>query len=71
MPLSQTGRPIFDISKEQIQYLRSMSYTWVQISEILGVSHMTIYRRRQEYGMVENPGGNITDNELREVLQQN
>ena len=67
---SQLGRPRFDISREQLQYLRSMSFTWVQISEILGVSHMTIYRRRQEYGMMENPSGNITDSELREVLQQ-
>ena len=31
---------------------------------------MTIYRRRQEYRMMENPSGNITDDELREVLQQ-
>ena len=44
--MSQPGRPRFDISKEQLQYLRSMSFSWVQISEILGVSHMTIYRRR-------------------------
>ena len=31
---------------------------------------MTIYRRRQEYRMMENPSGNITDDELREVLRQ-
>ena len=49
---SRPGRPSFDISREQLQYLRSMSFTWVQISAILGVSHMTIYRRRQEYGMM-------------------
>ena len=67
---SQLGRPRFDISREQLQYLRSMSFTWVQISEILGVSHLTIYRRRQEYGMMENPSDNITDSELCEVLQQ-
>ena len=66
---SRPGRPSFDISREQLQYLRSMSFTWVQISAILGVSHMTIYRRRQEYGMMENPSGNITDSELYEVLQ--
>ena len=67
---SQLGRPRFNISSEQLQYLRSMSFIWVQISDILGVSHMTIYRRRQEYGMMENPSGNITDGELSEVLQQ-
>ena len=69
-PSARPGRPRFNISREQLQYLHSMSFTWVQISEILGVSHMTIYRRRQEYGMMENPSGNITDSELREILQQ-
>ena len=67
---SRPGRPRFDISREQLQYLRSMSFTWVQISEILGVSYMTIYRLRREYGMMENPGRNITDRELHEVLRQ-
>ena len=66
---SQPGRPRFDISREQLQYLRSMSFTWVQISEILGVSYMTVYRRRREYGMMENPDGNITDSELHEILR--
>ena len=67
---SRPGRPRFDISREQLQYLRSMSFTWIEISEILGVSYMTIYRRRQEYRMMENPGANITNSELHEVLRQ-
>ena len=68
--LSQPGRPRFDISREQLQYLHSMSFTWVQISELFGVSRKTIYRRRQEYGMGNDPSQNITDNELREILQE-
>ena len=28
---------------------------------------MTIYRRRQEYGMMENPSGNLTNSELHEA----
>ena len=31
---------------------------------------MTVYRRRQEYGMTGSDGGHITDSELREVLHQ-
>ena len=62
-------QPRFDISREQLQYLHSMSFTWVQISELLGVSRMTIYRRRQDYGMGNDPSEDIT-NELREVLQE-
>ena len=51
-------------------YLRSMSFTWSQIANIHDVSYMTIYRRRQEFGMEEVPGGNVTDSELCEFLQQ-
>ena len=39
---SRRGRPKFDITREQLEYLSSMSFTWVQIARILGVSHMTI-----------------------------
>ena len=31
---------------------------------------MTVYCRRQEYGMVEPSGGNVSDNELHIVLRQ-
>lgn len=64
------GRPRFNITLEQLQYLRSMSFTWLQIAEIVGVSYMTIYRRKWEYGIVEVPGGNTSDIELHEVLRQ-
>ena len=30
-------RPLFNITTAQLQYLRSMSFMWVQIAEILGV----------------------------------
>jgi hypothetical protein len=64
------GRPKFMITREQMYYLRSMSFSWVQIANLLGVSYTTIYRRRQEYGMTGSDGGHITDGELREVLHQ-
>ena len=73
VPISQPagrGRPKFEINKEQIQYLRSMSFSWVQISKLLGVSYMTLYRRRQEYGLSSCAGTRITDADLRTVLQQ-
>ena len=67
---TQPGRPRFDISQNQLHYLHSMSFTWVQIAAILGVSYMTVYRRRQEYGMVDDPTGNVTDSELCQILHQ-
>ena len=38
------GRPRFDISKEQLEYLSSLSFKWNEIAVLLGVSRMTIYR---------------------------
>ena len=64
------GRPKFDISKEQLEYLRSMNFSWVQIAELLGVSVMTIYRQRQEFGMLGVTGGTVSDGELRTLLHQ-
>ena len=69
-PISGPGRPSFDISRERLQYLRSMNFTWSQIADTLGVSYMTIYRRRRDFGIMEDPGGNVSDSELCELLQQ-
>lgn len=62
------GRPRFAIPREQILHLASMSFTWTQIAEILGVSRNTIYRRRLEYGLRDTRVENITDAALRSVL---
>lgn len=52
---SSRGRPRFDITREQLVYLASMSFTWMGIANLLGVSRMTIYRRRVEYSLTEDP----------------
>ena len=67
---SSPGRPRFDITRAQIQYLRSMSFSWVQISRLLGVSYSTVYRRRIEYGIPNTSGMSITDHDLHECLRQ-
>ena len=36
------GRPRFDISEDQLEYLSSMSFSWTQIASMLGVSRMTV-----------------------------
>lgn len=48
------GRPSFDITKHQLEYLSSLSFTWTQIAQLLGVSRMTVYQRRAEYGMLND-----------------
>ena len=62
------GRPKFDIKKEQLEFLTSMSFTWTQISRMLGVSHMTIYRRRVEFQMFESGSTTLSDDELKLLL---
>ena len=38
------GRPRFDVTREQLEYLASLSFTWSEIAVILGVSRTTIFR---------------------------
>ena len=64
------GRPRFVISAEQLEYLRSHTFTWGEIANLLGVSRMTIYRRRVEYDMVEDPRHIPTDSELEHLVVQ-
>ena len=40
----QRGRPKFDVDKEQIEYLLSLSFNWMEIAALLGISRMTLYR---------------------------
>ncbi len=67
----QMGRPRFVVSKDQLEYLRSLSFTaWPEIATLLGVSRTTVYRRRQEYGMPTNdPSSVLRDQELEILLR--
>lgn len=67
---SQPGRPSFSIQKEQLEFLRSLSFTWVCISRMLMVSRMTIYRRRVQYGMIgDDASRTISDSDLQQLVQ--
>ena len=66
---NRRGRPRFVISQEQLLYLRSLSFTWIEIATLLGVSQMTLYRRREEYGMVEDPRLVPSDAELAQLVR--
>ena len=41
---NRVGRPRFQISRDQLLYLISLSFKWTEISALLGVSRMTVYR---------------------------
>ena len=63
------GRPSFFVSEQQILYLRSLSFTWIEIASLLGISRMTLYRRRQEFGLMEDPRTVPSDVELSQLVQ--
>ena len=64
----QRGRPKFDVTSEQLDYLVSLSFSWSTIANILGISRMTLYRRRIEHGMRQR-GRSIGNDELRTLLR--
>ena len=38
------GRPFFSVSKEQLEYLSSLNFTWSDIAALFGIPHSTLYR---------------------------
>ena len=64
------GRPRFDISESQLVYLSSLSFSWTQIASLLGVSRMTIFRRRIEFNMVEVGIPVHSDHDLKVLIRQ-
>jgi len=72
MPLVSTrlGRPRFDISQEQLIYLYSLSFSWSQIAAMLGMSRMTLYWRRAEFGMLGSPCRVIGDEQLHSMVRE-
>ena len=66
-PLEQTaqrGRPRFRITRDQLDYLRSLSFSWTEIASLLGISRMTIYRHRVECGLLHEQRDVLSDAEL-------
>ena len=64
------GLPRFDISRDQLEYLASLSFSWGEIASLLGVSRMTIYRRRQELNILQQRVSTLTDAELRILIRE-
>lgn len=42
--LERVGRPRFDVRKEELEYLMSLSFSWNEIAALIGVSRSTLYR---------------------------
>ena len=65
--LSNIGRPRHAVDKEQLKALRSLKFTWQEISKIVGLSVKTLQRRAKEYGITSF--STITDDELDEIVR--
>ena len=68
---SGPGRPQVDISKEQLEFLRSMHFTWNSIAKLLGVSISTVTRKREQFQMSENSSqwSQMSMEELEDVVK--
>lgn len=69
-PGSAAGRPRFHITQEQLLYLRSLSFSWSDISRLLGISRMSLYSRRAEFGMLSEPSQSTSDHNLVQVVEE-
>ena len=66
------GRPALNIIKEQIEYLRSIHFSWEKIAQLLHVSVSTLQRRRRALGISDNfeHYSDISDDELEEMHKE-
>jgi hypothetical protein len=69
VPRSMPGRPKFEISRDQLQYLIEHNFTAVQISNMPGISLRIIRRRMHEQGLnTSQPFFELADEELDRVV---
>ena len=63
------GRRRYDISKDRLEHLRSLYFSWQKIADMLQVSVSTIQRRRREFGLSDEfeRYSDITDDELDQI----
>ena len=66
------GRPALNITKEQIEYLRSIHFSWEKIAQLLHISVSTLQRRRRALGISDNfeQYSAISDDEIDEIYKE-
>lgn len=63
------GRPMFDISHEQLQQLVNIHFSLPEIAQLLGVSSWTVSRRLSSFGMaIRQRYSHISDGDLDTII---
>jgi len=62
------GRPEKFVEREQLEYLRSLRFTWSETASLLGVSSKTLQRKAKEWNI--STYSSISDDCLDEMVQQ-
>ena len=65
----EPGRPSVEVDIDEIEYLRSLRFSWTKIAGILEISRSTLYRRLESKGIHQDLSfSSITDAELDEKI---
>ena len=66
------GRPALNITKEQIEYLRSIHFSCEKIAQLLHISVSTLQRRRRVLGISDNfeQYSDVSDDELDQIYKE-
>lgn len=62
------GRPKAAVDRDKLEFLRSLHFTWRDISAILGVSVKTLQRRAKEWNITTY--STLIDSELDEIVRE-
>ena len=63
------GRPSLVVNIEQVELLRSVGYSWSEVSNLLSVSRTTLWRRFHDLNIPTSRYSDISDQELDNIVQ--
>ena len=67
---SHVGRPCISVDMYEVEFLRSLGFTWTTIAEMLGVSRSTLYRRLEESNLSLQGYSNISNSQLDSLVNE-
>ena len=64
------GRPCLSVDMYEVEYLRSLGFSWTNIALLLGISRSTLYRRMESSGLTLQGYSTCADDELDRIVNQ-